>query len=290
MSDNKKSIKSEDDGLDDLLDSALEDFQKYEGDSGKQDGTAGEKSNEAGGTTQELLDEDFFIQQANLLSEKMNSIFNAAGESDMSNEHINYGFQKLAEAAALALQGDVPVNESGTRYADSISEALKGLKEGAENLQAPVSEEEITSMFSNIGLGNDSVTDDNPFLPFMQGMMQSLLSAEILLPSIEEILQKYPKYLEENGDKIKPDDKTRYENQLELFKVLAEELRLEKADDSAEVKQNRFKKILDNMHKLQEYGQPPEELIAEVGGAGGLPNFDAITSGSVPGNNQCPMM
>jgi len=289
MSDNKKDPKNDDDGLDDLLDSALEDFKKYENE-GENKESSVEKSNEAGGTTQELLDEDFFIQQANLLSEKMNSIFNAAGESAMSPDHINFGFQKLAEAAALALQGDVPVNDTGARYADNISEALKGLKEGTENLQAPVSEEEITNMFSNIGLGNDAEADGNPFLPFMQGMMQSLLSAEILLPSIEEILQKYPKYLEDNVDKLKVEDKERYEKQLELFKVLATDLKSEKPDDSAELKQNRFKRILDNMHKLQEYGQPPEELIAEVGGVSGLPSYDTMTSANMPGNNQCPMM
>lgn len=48
------------------------------------------------------------------------------------------------------------------------------------------------------------------FLPFMEGMMQSLLSAEILLPSIKELLDKYPKYLEENDAKLSAEDKERY--------------------------------------------------------------------------------
>lgn len=51
--------------------------------------------------------------------------------------------------------------------------------------------------------------DSNPFLPFVQGMLQSLLSAEILLPSIKDLLDKYPKFLEEQGDKISPEDKER---------------------------------------------------------------------------------
>lgn len=40
-------------------------------------------------------------------------------------------------------------------------------------------------------------------------MMQSLLSAEILLPSIKELLEKYPKYLEENDSKLSAEDKER---------------------------------------------------------------------------------
>lgn len=39
--------------------------------------------------------------------------------------------------------------------------------------------------------------------------MQSLLSAEILLPSIKELLEKYPKYLEENDSKLSAEDKER---------------------------------------------------------------------------------
>lgn len=44
----------------------------------------------------------------------------------------------------------------------------------------------------------------------MEGMMQSLLSAEILLPSIKELLEKYPKYLEENDAKLSAEDKERW--------------------------------------------------------------------------------
>lgn len=43
----------------------------------------------------------------------------------------------------------------------------------------------------------------------MQGMMQSLLSAEVLLPSLKELLEKYPAYMAENADKISATDKDR---------------------------------------------------------------------------------
>lgn len=40
------------------------------------------------------------------------------------------------------------------------------------------------------------------FVPFMQGMMQSLLSKEVLYPSLKELLEKYPAWLEANKGKI----------------------------------------------------------------------------------------
>lgn len=39
--------------------------------------------------------------------------------------------------------------------------------------------------------------------------MQTLLSPEILLPSMKELSEKFPQYLEENGDKIDAADKER---------------------------------------------------------------------------------
>lgn len=84
----------------------------------------------------------------------------------------------------------------------------------------------------------------------MQGMMQSLLSAEVLLPSLKELLDKYPAWFEENKDKISAEDKDRYSKQQDLFKVICTELEKENPDDSSEVKNERFKIVLKNMQKV----------------------------------------
>lgn len=47
------------------------------------------------------------------------------------------------------------------------------------------------------------------FLPFMQGMMQSLLSKEVLYPSLKELVDKYPAWLQENKGKVEPSEYTR---------------------------------------------------------------------------------
>lgn len=80
--------------------------------------------------------------------------------------------------------------------------------------------------------------------------MQSLLSAEVLLPSLKELLEKYPTWLEENDQKLDASDKERYTKQQELFKVICAELEKETPNDSAEVKNERFKIVLKNMQKV----------------------------------------
>lgn len=43
----------------------------------------------------------------------------------------------------------------------------------------------------------------------MQGMMQSLLSKEVLYPSLKDILEKFPEWLRENESKITAEEKER---------------------------------------------------------------------------------
>lgn len=84
----------------------------------------------------------------------------------------------------------------------------------------------------------------------MQGMMQSLLSAEVLLPSLKDLVEKYPKWLEENDNKIDAEDKKRYQDQQKLMELVCAELETERPDDSSDVKKQRFNKVLENMQKV----------------------------------------
>lgn len=164
-----------------------------------------------------------------------------------STETITAGFQKMAEAAALALQPDTE-NMADPQFTSSITEALKGLSEGQENLQSPFNPEDLAGMFGNLDMAGGEGA--NSFLPFMQGMMQSLLSAEVLLPSLTDLIEKYPKWLEENNGKISTEDKERYIKQQELMQLVCDELKKEKPDDSAEIKKSRFHIVLENMQKV----------------------------------------
>lgn len=59
------------------------------------------------------------------------------------------------------------------------------------------------------------------FLPFMQGMMQSLLSKEVLYPSLKELVDKYPAWLEEKKTSLPAEDLERYQKQLDLMQKVS---------------------------------------------------------------------
>jgi peroxin-19 len=54
--------------------------------------------------------------------------------------------------------------------------------------QSLFSEENIANMFGGLGIGEAAEGGD--FLPFMQQMMQSLLSKDILYPALKDIVDK----------------------------------------------------------------------------------------------------
>ncbi|XP_055689025.1 peroxisomal biogenesis factor 19 [Lutzomyia longipalpis] len=264
-----KEEKGTDKELDDLLDSALEDFDKAD-DAAK--GESSEKGNSAlpvpEAAQENPWDEEFIKSQMKMFEDRMAKMFEGGAED---------GFQKMAEAAAMALNPSTE-NVSDPQFTQTLTEALRGLSEGAESLQSPFSPDDITEMFGNVDLAGGS-GENNAFLPFMQSMMQSLLSAEVLLPSLQDLVSKYPKWLEENGSKVPAADKERYEKQHELLKTVCGELEKESPNDTPEMKKQQFQKVFESMQKMQELGQPPAELM-DV-------NIDP-TQLSNP--NQCPMM
>lgn len=222
-----------------------------------------------------------FREQAKLFQENMAKLFGEDGDPAAA-ETVALGFQKMAEAAGIALGNDKEQpNSMDPEFSDSIQEVLKGLNAGQEAAQNPFNPEELAGIFQNLDFGSEEGAGG--FMPFMQNMMQNLLSAEILLPSLKDLVEKYPKWIEENSSKLTQTDKEKYEKQLVLMKDVCSELEKEKPSDSSDIRKERFNNVLEKMQKMQDLGQPPPELLGD-GGATTLPGFDPTAT------DQCSIM
>lgn len=96
----------------------------------------------------------------------MNEIFGEGNTNDVDNaaglpqhpEQLMAGFKKMAEAAALTIQGESTASdEDVAKYSNSIAQALKGLQEGSDNLSASLSETDVMNMFSSFNMDNVSL-------------------------------------------------------------------------------------------------------------------------------------
>lgn len=277
MSDNRDASKKEiDPELDDLLDSALQDMTKKE----QNVDTKPEGSEVA----QNMWSEEFIKEAAAQFESNMAAIlgnFSGVPEDQISQEQIAQTFSKMAEAAAQVLKpptegssddppitSDPGVQEKIDEVSAAISQTLQNLNSNAENLQTPFSDQDLANMFNNFNLGGEGGGQDaNMFVPFMQGMMQSLLSKEVLYPSLKELVDKYPAWLAENKGKIDEKEYERFEKQQELMLKVCSELEPEQESDPDDVKRKRFEVVLDLMQKMQDLGQPPTELVGDIGAA-----------------------
>lgn len=296
MSENKDIPKDEmDPELDDLLDSALQDMTK------KPEQTPSQPAN-TDDIPQNMWSEEFIKEAAAQFESNMAAIlgsFSGVPEEQITQDQIAQTFSKMAEAAAHVLKPGTQAGDAALvtetpevqgqidEVSAAISQTLQNLNTNTENLQTPFSEHDLANMFQNFNLGAEGGggQDGNMFVPFMQGMMQSLLSKEVLYPSLKELVDKYPTWLAENKGKIEQSEYDRFEKQLELMEQVCTELKPEQESDPDDVKRKRFEKVLELMQKMQDLGQPPTELVGDIGAA---PQGFAPPMGQDP--SQCCVM
>ncbi|KAI3784237.1 hypothetical protein L1987_43332 [Smallanthus sonchifolius] len=92
----------------------------------------------------------------------------------------------------------------------------------------------------------------------MQTMMQQLMSKQFLHEPMKEIEEKYPKWLQDSEFKLNKIEYIRYLRQHQITKDL---------NTIYETEPDIFNKISDLMQKMQECGQPPNDIVKELASA-----------------------
>ncbi|XP_010888081.1 peroxisomal biogenesis factor 19 isoform X2 [Esox lucius] len=186
-------------------------------------------------------------------------------------------FHKLSEAAGK-VGTDVA---SQQEFTSCLKDTLSGLAKNADNLQsAGLAGEDLAKTLEGLGLdeGVEGGGEDGNILPIMQSIMQNLLSKEVLYPSLKEITEKYPEWLNSNRQSLPPDEFQRYVRQHKVMGEICSQFEKEGERGGGDV-EGRFESILELMQQLQDLGQPPKELAGES--PPGL-NFD-LESLNLPG-------
>ncbi|XP_011499210.1 PREDICTED: peroxisomal biogenesis factor 19 isoform X1 [Ceratosolen solmsi marchali] len=257
MSDGQKVVDEEEDSeLKELLDSALKDLdkqihpKKYENNVSTivRDSSNASKENV---TVEEVWTEDFIKQAADQFQRNFEELMQKGSGNKES-------FKKIAQTVAGAIS-ETNDGDNFPNFQTAISQALKDLSSTTENLQnvPNISESDLANMFGQTSLEDDGLG----IFPFMQGMMQSILSKDVLYGPLKDLVDKYPVWLNEKKATLPFADVVKYEKQLDLMQKVCSELEAEKPNDTEELKKKRFEKTLLLMEEMQSLGQPPEDLI-----------------------------
>ncbi|CAH2327191.1 peroxisomal biogenesis factor 19 [Pelobates cultripes] len=280
----------EDKELEELLDSALDDFEKTSQPPNPVDTSTNDAQPERspGDTAKDAL----FTSQEKFFQELFNSEMAAQATEEFEKAmkeladeepHLVEQFQKLSEAA-----GKVGSDEASQQeFTSCLKQTLTGLAKNADELQnSSLSEEELAKAMD--GLGMDEGDGDGNILPLMQNIMQSLLSKEVLYPSLKEITEKYPDWLRTNRETLAADDYRKYQDQHTLMEKICQQFEVE---DQGEGDTARFEAVMDLMQQLQELGHPPKELAGDSppGFNFDLDGLNLSNSGNASGE-QCLIM
>uniref|UniRef100_A0A7S4AM16 Peroxin-19 n=1 Tax=Pseudo-nitzschia australis TaxID=44445 RepID=A0A7S4AM16_9STRA len=211
----------------------------------------------------------------------------ASGPTTSDEEKLLQGlFQGLMTATTNGdggTEADDSDNDAGIPNLDDLFAGLGGAATGGSD---------------NDGDG-DFNTDD-----FMDGMMEQLLSKELMYEPMQQVTAKFPSWLESNKDKITPEEWDQRNCQYECFQrlVQAYENEDDKGAGSASTKSSQTQRLLELMQQVQEYGQPPPEIINEIAPGleldeEGLPKINMpggmmppFMGGGNPGEEECLIM
>ncbi|XP_068209870.1 peroxisomal biogenesis factor 19 [Palaemon carinicauda] len=189
------------------------------------------------------------------------------GSIDFST--LSADFAKFAQAAAKAA-AEAP---SDGAFTDTLAETMKQLSQNNEQLKSVPTADDMTKMFENLGLGGGEGEEGGfgGLFPLMQVMLENILSKEVLYPPMKEITDKYPDWLADHRTSLPEEEYDRYNKQYDVMKQVVQLYEEEQDSDSDEVKGQRFEKVMQFMQKLQEMGQPPKDLVGDLGP---MINFD----------------
>ncbi|NXN17816.1 PEX19 factor, partial [Indicator maculatus] len=154
-------------------------------------------------------------------------------------------FQRLSEAAGRVGSDAASQQE----FTSCLKETLSGLAKNANDLQnSSASEEELAKALEGLGLeeGEGSV------VPVMRGIMQSLLSKDVLYPSLKEITDKVGTSLAPGGHgaRLGGEQLARYQAQHRVMGSICRQLEGERQGEGEEQRRARFEALLDLMQQV----------------------------------------
>ena len=194
----------------------------------------------------------------------------SSGKPGNFNDAIAATMAKLKESDA-----------SATAETASSDNPFAGLS-GAEG-------EEMAKLLAALGGSGDlsglEGAMDNPELTKMlEGMMDELMSRDILYEPLKELRDKYPSYLNGPDSRdISEDDRKRYEQQSTYIHEIVAIFEEPGYDAKDKVKAGRVQEL---MNQMQDCGSPPKEIVGDMPAElESLPGF-----GGKGGEEECTIM
>jgi len=257
--------------LDDILDRALEEFEEEELNKISQDAASSAGLGNAGAGGGQNVDTLLREQQVSAVTGELHKMINdledpVHAESLRKNYELLSGTQEgaqnleqfleqLKEQERLSAQGhgaaageeQTPLHKGGATEVDrSVAQTLSMLADSAKDM-----EEMMNGMIAEF----EKLGEKEDFGNVVDGMMRQLLSKELMYEPMKQVCEKYPEWLAVQAEALSQADYDRYGTQYQYFQRIVAVY---------ETEPDNFPRIMELMQDVQQYGQPPAEIIKEL--------------------------
>eukprot|EP00850_Spirogloea_muscicola_P016932 SM000141S00876 [mRNA] locus=s141:171746:173213:- [translate_table: standard] len=271
---------AEEDDLDDILNSALDDFHKAAGP--RPPSSAPEEAASSGSGWAGSL--STAAEASSAPGVAADTVAAATAGSPASAQGLGVGLPALDKKKKKTPKKPAPaVSNSDERLAstlETLAEQTRQTVESMEETNGAVDDELIEKLvrqFEDVGSSQDMQV-------VMDTMMRQLLSEEVLYEPMKEIGERYPAWLASNREKLSTEDYDRYSRQHHIIQQLCVIYETTPED---------FPKIVDLMQQMQDCGQPPVDIVQELApgmemGPNGVPSFPGMAALAGGGQQDLP--
>lgn len=252
-----------DDELDDILNSALEDFREDAISPSSRNETVAQTIRKAAQAAEDQKKEAAQGQRVQETTEGLASVLKGLDSAEFAEnleDSLRFLSQGNPDDPQNPFNGGAVGPEIGEMDADIAAnlQALSGV--AGENmpgmgLEASKMEEAGGDMMQNMMKEFEKLAEKKDFDSVMASMMKQLLSKEIMYEPIKEITEKYPDWLAENERKLEPAEYEKYGKQYQYMQKIVAVF---------ETEPDNFDRLTMLLMEMQQYGQPPSDIIKEL--------------------------
>ncbi|KAI9088745.1 Pex19 protein [Phlyctochytrium arcticum] len=285
------------DDLDSYLDDVLDDFNAPPPPAAP----ATAASNEA------TFDDDFAKQLASNMEALLKGNFDGSGaggsDMDATMSQIMDTFKDLnvdpsaatappVTAKAASSSADVAAGpQQAKSFQDTIANTMQKLRTSSSQVDQQVAEDAKLSSMTG-GMSEEAMEQmmrelegmmsSGEFDNVFGGLMDQLMSKELLYEPMKDLAGKYPEWIAKNRGKLPADEMEKYERQHQYIKDIV--LVYDESSSNSLTEEEESKKVADLMQKMQECGNPPEEILQDLApglevGADGIPKLPGSAAG-----------
>ena len=154
--------------------------------------------------------------------------------------------------------GSLAGKEGSTPEDDKMMEMLKGM---LGSLGEEGNAEQGDQLFKQFSSFLQATEGDESMKGVLDSVVKDIISKDSLYTPMKTLKDEFPIWLENNWEKCSQEDLERYNKQLDKVTEICDLF-----DKDGEVNSDS---IFEKLNQLQEFGQPPQELMTKVQQAGG---------------------